>query len=110
MLDGWFYYKGLAFIIIYLSIERYTYSWELCIYGYGSTWFYNGTVKGQQLFPLCRQDIPSIMIPWDFFVPFKVGIPVEEIIAGLEDCAFDETVQRAYTQERNNLRSEKERP
>ena len=33
-----------------------------------------------------------------------------EIIAVLEDCAFDEAVQRAYSQERNALRSEKERP
>ncbi|MBC8521168.1 MAG: hypothetical protein H8D26_04150 [Methanomicrobia archaeon] len=83
-----------------------------CIYSdeRDSTWFYKGIVKGQQLFPLCGQDIPSIMIPVDFFVPFKVNIPEEEIIAGLEDCAFDEAVQRAYSQERNALRSEKERP
>ena len=39
------------------------------------------------------------LIPGDFFVSFKVKIPEEEIIAGLVDCAFDEAVLRAYTQE-----------
>jgi hypothetical protein len=73
-------------------------------------WFYGGIVKGKQLFPLCGQNIPSIMIPGDFFVPFKVKIPEEAIIARLVDCAFDEVVQRVYTQERNALRSEKVRP
>jgi hypothetical protein len=73
-------------------------------------WFYSRIVREQQLFPLCGQDIPSIMIPGDFFVIFTVKIPEEEIIAVLEDCAFDEVAQRAYSQERNALRSEKERP
>lgn len=74
------------------------------------TWFYRGMVREQQLFPLCRQDIPTIMIPSEFFVPFEVQTSEEEIIAGLADCAFSEVVQRTYSQERNALRSEKERP
>jgi hypothetical protein len=44
-------------------------------------------VKEKQLFPLCGQNIPTIMIPGDFFVPFKANIPEEVIIAGLVDCA-----------------------
>ena len=85
---------------------------ESCLYSdvQKYSWFYGGIVKEQQLFPLCGQNIPSIMIPGDFFVPFKVNIPEEVIIAGLVDCAFDEVVQRVYTQERNALRSEKVRP
>jgi hypothetical protein len=63
-------------------------------------WFYSRIVREQQLFPLCGQDIPSIMIPGDFFVICTVKIPVEEIIAVLEDCAFDEVAQRAYSQEK----------
>jgi len=74
------------------------------------TWLYTGIVNERQLFPLCRQNIPSIMILGDFAVPFRVNIPEEEIIARLGDCAFDEAVQRAHSQERNALRSEKERP
>ena len=70
------------------------------------TWFHTGIVNERQLYPLCGQGIPSIIIPWDFAVPFGVNIPEEEIIAGLEDCAFEEAVQRAHSQERNALRSE----
>jgi hypothetical protein len=47
------------------------------------TWFYTGIVNERQLFPLCGQGIPSIMIPGDFAVPFRVNIPEEEIIVGL---------------------------
>jgi len=83
-----------------------------CLYSEDSTckWFYTGMVRGQQLFPLCRHDIPSIMIPSEFFVLFEVQASEEEIIAGLVDCAFSEVVQRTYAQERSVLRSEKERP
>ncbi|MCW3133076.1 MAG: hypothetical protein N2V78_01935, partial [Methanophagales archaeon] len=71
------------------------------------TWFYTGIVNERQLYPLCGQDIPSIIIPGDFAVLFRINIPEEEIIAELEDRAFDEAVQRAYSQERNALRSKK---
>lgn len=83
-----------------------------CLYSENSlcTWFYRGMVREQQLFPLCRQDIPSIMIPSEFFALFEVQTSEEEIIAGLVDCAFAEVVQRSYAEERNPLRSEKERP
>jgi hypothetical protein len=74
------------------------------------TCFYTGIVNERQFFPLCGQGIPSIMIPEDFAVPFGVNILEEEIIAGLEDFAFEEAVQRAHSQERNALRSEKDRP
>jgi hypothetical protein len=67
-------------------------------------------VREQQLVPLCRQGIPSIQIPREFFVLFEVQTSEEEIIAGLVDCAYSEVVQRTYSQERNALRSEKERP
>lgn len=74
------------------------------------TWFYRGMVREQQLFPLCRQDIPSILIPSEFFVLFELRTSEEEIIAGLADCAFSEVEQRAYSLARNALRSEMERP
>ncbi|RZN37097.1 MAG: hypothetical protein EFT35_06805 [Methanophagales archaeon ANME-1-THS] len=67
-------------------------------------------VREQQLFSLCRQDIPSIMIPSEFFALFEVQTSEEAIIAGLVDGAFAEVVQRTYVEERNPLRSEKERP
>jgi len=67
-------------------------------------------MREQQLFPLCRQDIPSILIPSEFFALFEVQTSEEEIIARLVDCAFSEVAQRTYSQERNALRSEKERP
>jgi len=85
--------------------QSYLYSKEpLC------TWFYRGMVREQQLFPLCRQDIPSIMIPSEFFVLFEIQTSEEEIITRLVDCGFSEVVQRTYSRERNALRSEKERP
>lgn len=74
------------------------------------TWFYRGMVREQQLFPLCRQDIPSIIIPREFFVLFEVQTSEEEIITRLGDCVFYEVAQRTYSRERNALRSEKERP
>ena len=67
-------------------------------------------MREQQLFPLCRQDIPSILVPSEFFALFEVQPSQEEIIARLVDCAFSEAARRAYSQERNALRSEKERP
>ena len=73
-------------------------------------WFYRRIVSEQQVFPLCGQDIPSFIIPQDFFVLFKVKTSEEEIIARLAYCAVSEVVQRAYSQDRNALRSEKERP
>jgi len=62
------------------------------------------------LFPLCRQDIPSILIPSEFLVLFELRTSEEEIIAGLADCACSEVEQRTYSQARNALRNEKERP
>jgi hypothetical protein len=40
------------------------------------TWFYTGIVNERQLFPLYRQDIPSVMIPGDFAAPFRVKLSV----------------------------------
>lgn len=74
------------------------------------TWFYRGIIREQQLFPLCRQDIPSALIPSEFFALFEVQTSQGEIIARLADCAFYEVAQRTYFRERNALRSEKERP
>jgi hypothetical protein len=74
------------------------------------TWFYRGMVRERQLFPLCRQDIPSILIPSEFLVLFELRTSEEEIIAGLADCACSEVEQRTYSQARNALRNEKERP
>ncbi len=74
------------------------------------TWFYTGIVNERQLYPLCRQDIPSIMIPSEFFVLFEVQTSEEEIITRLGDCVFYEVAQRTNFQERNGLRSEKEQP
>ena len=62
------------------------------------------------MFPLCRQDIPSILVPSEFFALFEVQTSQEEIIARLADYAFSEIAQRTYFRERNALRSEKERP
>jgi len=50
------------------------------------------------------------MIPREFFVLFEIQTSEEEIITRLVDCAYSEVVQRTYSQERNALRSEKERP
>ena len=74
------------------------------------TWFYRGIIREQQLFPLCRQDIPSILVPSKFFAIFEVQISQKEIIARLADYAFSEVAQRTYFRERNALRSGKERP
>jgi len=74
------------------------------------TWFYRGIIREQQLFPLCRQDIPSILVPSKFFAIFEVQTSQEEIIARLADYAFSEGAQRTYFRERNALRSGKERP
>ena len=73
------------------------------------TWFYRRIMREQHLFPLCKQDIPSILIPSEFFALFEVQTTEEEIIARLVDCAFSEVARRTYS-ERNALRSEKERP
>jgi len=62
------------------------------------------------LFPLCRQDIPSILVPSEFFAIFEVQTSQKEIIARLADYAFSEVAQRTHFRERNALRSEKERP
>ena len=67
-------------------------------------------MREQQLFPLCRQDIPSILVSSEFFALFEVQTSQEEIIARLADYAFSEVAQRTYFRERNALRSEKERP
>ena len=53
---------------------------------------------------------PHLSSPGVFFVPFLINTSEDEIINVLGDCAFDEAVQRAYTQGRNALRSEKVRP
>jgi len=70
----------------------------------------NNEKREQQLFPLCRQDISSILIPSEFFALFEVQTREEEIIARLVDCAFSEAARRTYSQERKAQRSEKERP
>ena len=67
-------------------------------------------VRERQLFPLCRQDIPTIPIPSEFFVLFELSTSEEEIIAGLADRACSEVEQRTYSQARNALRNEEERP
>jgi len=74
------------------------------------TWFYRGIIREQWLFPLCRQDIPSILVPSEFFAIFEVQTSQKEIIARLADYAFSKVAQRTHFRERNALRSEKERP
>ena len=54
-------------------------------------------MREQQLFPLCRQDIPSIL--GEFFALFVVQTSQEEIIARLADYAFSEVAQRTYFRE-----------
>jgi len=61
------------------------------------TWFYRGIIREQWLFPLCRQDIPSIL--GEFFALFEVQTSQEEIIAKLADYAFSEVAQRTYFRE-----------